>query len=217
MSSSTLLLLIGAFVLMTVVQVIWVYKRYDSHRLRHFFGLGMPGELGRFHWKEGVFEGEVRKAMSRDYAKNHGWLFTRRNQRLLVVLNVVTWALCLLGAADLSWNLGFATSPFSWWSVIVVIAFLLVRQSVRVLADAPDSLIDERLTRQRDSAYKSAYQLLGWLMPVGIGFLLGVADSMEDDFSFTFINATFVFFMVGFIYTALPSMVLAWRGTMTER
>jgi hypothetical protein len=212
-----LLLLIGAFVLMTVVQVIWVYKRYDSHRLRHFFGLGKPGDFGKFHWKEGVFEGEVRKALSPDYAQKYRWLFSRRNQRLLVLLNVVSWALCLLGAADLSWNLGFATSPFSWWSVLVVIAYLLVRQSVRVLADAPDSLIDERLTRQRDSAYKSAYQLLGWLMPVGIGFLLGVADSMEDDFSFTFINATFVFFMVGFIYTALPSMVLAWRGTMTER
>ena len=216
MSSSTLLLLIGAFVLMTVVPVIWVYKRYDSHRLRHFFGFGKPGEFGRFHWKEGVFEGEVRTAMSPEFEKRYGWLFSRRNQRLIVALNVASWVLCLVGAADLPWNLGFSSSPFSWWAVFVVVGYLLVRQSVRVLADAPDSLLDERLTIQRDSAYKSAYQIFGWLLPAGIGVLLGVADSLDDTISFTFTSATYVLFMVGFVYTALPSMVLAWRGAMTD-
>jgi|GEM_PF-2952335 len=215
MSSSTVLLLIGMFVLMTVAQVIWVYKRYDSHRLRHFFGLGEPGEFGKFYWREGVFEGEVRKAMSPDYAKKFGWFFSRRNQRWLVVLNVASWALCLFGATDISWNLGFASSPFSWWAVLVVVAYMLVRQSVRVLADAPDALIDERLTRQRDSAYVSAYRIMGWLLPAAGGIMFGLG--MDEEFSFTAVNAGFSIFMIGFVYTALPSMVLAWRGNMAER
>jgi len=48
------LLIVGSLVLLTVVQIAWVRYRYDSHRVRRFFGLGAPGEIGRFHWREGV-------------------------------------------------------------------------------------------------------------------------------------------------------------------
>lgn len=137
-----------------VARAAWVIRKYDSQRVKRF--IGWPSDdrdkLGKFYWREGVFSSEVTRAMSPDYAKKYRWLLSQRGQRTAVVLNVAAWALCLFGALDLPWNLGFGGTLLSWWFMLVIVAYLIVRGSVRVIADAPDDLLDERQIALRNGS-----------------------------------------------------------------
>lgn len=215
MSATGWMVLAGLMIVTTLGQVGWVVRKHESNRLRHFFGLGTKDETGKFYWKEGVFAAEITEAMTPVYAQKHGWLLTRRNQRLFVVLNVASWSLYVLGAADLPWNLGFSNSLFSWWALLVVVAYLLVRQSVRVVIDAPDELLDERMRSIRDHAHTIAYRLMGWMIPLSIGFTSGIIS--EADWEFGWWGVAYGLFLFGFVYEALPNMVIAWRGSLQER
>jgi hypothetical protein len=220
LSSSTITIILGLCVVAVLIQAIWIFRKHDTYGLRRILGLGVPGEssprhkLGRFYWKEGVFAGEITQVMSAEYAEKHHWLLSHKNQRRFVVLLVVSWLLNLFGAFDVSWNLGFAGSLFSWWSVLVVVAYLVLRQSVRALADAPTELIDERLTEVRDSAYRSAYRLLGWIIPILGGLALGARETIDE--SLTIDNFAFGLFAFGFLFEGLPSAFIAWRGKAKE-
>jgi hypothetical protein len=180
----------------------------------------VPGEsgprhkFGRFYWKEGVFAGEITQVMSAEYAEKHRWLLSHKNQRRFVVFAAATWLLNLFGAFDLSWNLGFSETLFSWWSILMVASYLLLRQSVRALADAPTELIDERLRAVRDSAYRSAYRLMGWIFPITGGLVIGVAQSADE--SLTVDHFVFGLFCFGFVFEGLPNMFIAWRGKAKE-
>ena len=213
---STISMILAACVIAIAAQAVWIFRKYDTFRLRRLLGFRVPGEsgtrqkLGRFYWKEGVFAGEITQVMSAEYAQKYRWLLSHKNQRRFVVLAATSWMLNLLGAFDLTWSLGFSDSLFSWWSVLTVIAYLLVRQSVRALADAPTELIDERLTEIRDSAYRSAYRLLGWIIPVLGGLAFAAYDAADE--SLTFDQFVFGLFSFGFIFEGLPSMFIAWRG-----
>ena len=220
LSSSTLYIILGVCVFATAAQAIWIFRKHDTYRLRRILGLWVPGEsgprhkLGRFYWKEGVFAGEITQVMSAEYAEKHRWLLSHKNQRRFVVFAAASWLLNFFGAFDLSWNLGFADSLFSWWSILMVASYLLLRQSVRALADAPTELIDERLTAVRDSAYRSAYRLVGWIIPIMGGLALGVVESAEE--SLTVDHFVFGLFCFGFVFEGLPNMFIAWRGKAKE-
>jgi hypothetical protein len=220
LSSSTIYIILGVCVFATAAQAIWVFRKHDTYRLRRILGLWVPGEsgprrkLGRYYWKEGVFAGEITQVMSAEYAERHRWLLSHKNQRRFVVFAAATWLLNLFGAFDLSWNLGFDDSLFSWWSILMVASYLLLRQSVRALADAPTELIDERLTAVRDSAYRSAYRLMGWIIPITGGLVIGVAQSADE--SLTVDHFVFGLFCFGFVFEGLPNMFIAWRGKAKE-
>ena len=220
LSSSTIYIILGVCVFATAAQAIWVFRKHDTYRLRRILGLWVPGEsgprhkLGRFYWKEGVFAGEITQVMSAEYAEKHRWLLSHKNQRRFVVFAAASWLLNFFGAFDLSWNLGFDDSLFSWWSILMVASYLLLRQSVRALADAPTELIDERLTAVRDSAYRSAYRLVGWIIPIMGGLALGVVESAEE--SLTVDHFVFGLFCFGFVFEGLPNMFIAWRGKAKE-
>lgn len=219
-ASSATYIILGICAVSFVAHAVWIFRRHDTYRLRRLLGLGIPGEsavrhkFGRFYWKEGVFAGEITQVMSAEYAQKHRWLLSHRNQRLFVVFAVATWGLNLFGAFNLSWNLGFDDSLFSWWSLLTVVAYLLVRQSVRALADAPTDLIDERLMEIRDSAYRSAYRLLLWIIPILGGFAFAAYDA--SDAALTLDQFVFGLFSFGFIFEGLPSMFIAWRGRVRE-
>ena len=220
LSSSTIYIILGVCVFATAAQAIWVFRKHDTYRLRRILGLWVPGEsgprhkLGRFYWKEGVFAGEITQVMSAEYAEKHRWLLSHKNQRRFVVFAAASWLLNLFGAFNLSWNLGFDDSLFSWWSILMVASHLLLRQSVRALADAPTELIDERLTAVRDSAYRSAYRLMGWIFPITGGLVIGVAQSADE--SLTVDHFVFGLFCFGFVFEGLPNMFIAWRGKAKE-
>jgi hypothetical protein len=219
-SSSTINIIMGIAVAAIMFQAVRIFRKHDTYRLRRILGFRVPGEsgarrkLGRFYWKEGVFAGEITEVMSAEYAEKHRWLLSHTNQRRFVVFAATTWGLNLFGAFDFSWNLGFADSLFSWWSVLTVVAHLLVRQSVCALADAPTELIDERLTEARDSAFRSAYRLLGWIIPILGGFAFAAYDATDE--ALTLDQFVFGLFCFGFIFEGLPSMFIAWRGKAKE-
>ena len=204
-----------------VARAVWVIRRYDNHRMKRFIGWPDDGRgtLGRFYWKEGIFSSEVTRAMSPEFARRYGWLLSHRAQRLIVVLNVVSWALAIVGAFDLSWNLGFGSSPLSWWFVLVIAAYLLVRGSVRVIADAPDALLDERQIALRNNSYRVAYFWLTLIMFFTFGLMTGIGEAVAESESAQFMVDGFVFGigLLFFIAASLPSMVLAWSGRVKER
>lgn len=172
-------------------------------------------KLGSFHWKEGVFSSEVERALSPTYAKRYRWLLRHKNQRLIVFLNVSSWVLVVFGTLDLSWNLGFSGTPFSWWNFLVLVAYLLVRQSVRVVADSPDEFLDERLIAERDRSYLVAYRWLVVITALVIGALFGVSSD-EGGTKLDFDHFMFTISVLVVIASALPSMALAWHGTVEE-
>jgi len=206
-----------------IARAVWVVRKYESQRVKRFIGWPIVEyeKVGKFYWKEGVFSSEVTRAMSPDYATKYRWLLSQRGQRTAVVLNVASWALCILGAFDLSWNLGFGGSLFSWWFVVCGYAYLLVRGSVRVIADAPDDLLDERQIALRNGSYRIAYMWLALIMFFAFGLMSGIGEAAGEAPSKPSPFTSDAFFFGGalllFIAAALPSMVLAWGGSVKER
>lgn len=197
-----------------VALAMWVVRKFDSHRISRFVGW-KHGALGKFHWSEGVWSSEVTRAMSPEYAKRYAWLLNHRTQRVLVISSIAVWALCIHGAFDESLSLGFAESAFSWWCVLLIPAYLMLRSSIRIIGDAPDELLDERQIAIRNRAYLYAYRWLALLGFLGFGFIMGVADATNaEDASEGFALGVLLF---GFVASSLPSMVLAWTGSVKER
>ena len=216
------LIAVGA---MFAARLVWTFRRHESHRLARFLGLPVDGlRLGRFYWIEGVFSSEVQRAMSPEYARKYRWLLTRRSQRTSVVLVVASWLLSIYGALDLTGSLGFADSAFSWWSFTAFLSYLLIRGAVRVVADAPDDLLDERLVALRNRSYLVAYR---WLALVFLlvfllvfGFMTGALETQASaqDGAANFGEAMwFGVYLIMFVAASLPSMVLAWGGVLTDR
>jgi hypothetical protein len=206
-----------------IARAVWVVRKYNDHRIKRYIGwpVDATGTFGKFYWKEGVFSSEVTRAMSPDYATRYRWLLSQRGQRTAVVLNVASWALSIFGALDLSWNLGFGDSFFSWWSLLVIPAYFLVRGSVRVIADAPNDLLDERQIALRNGSYRIAYYLLALIMFFVFGLMSGIGEAAGESPSepspFTSDALFFGGGLLLFIAAALPSMVLAWGGGVKER
>jgi hypothetical protein len=113
------------------------------------------------------------------------------------------------------------------WASLVVVHFLfiflfwfLLRQAVRLIPDAPELALDERMLQERNSTYYRAYQVLFGISGVLAGLLLGytiASDFLDEGDGFNYeLNLTWpqinaVFWLVyGYAYM-LPSMVMAWR------
>ena len=213
-SPATIAVVVLAF--MILLRIVWTLRTHDSHRVARFVGwpVDQDGQLGKFHFWLGGFSSEVDRAMSPEFAAKYHWLLSHRSQRLIVVLGVASWLLCLFGALDLSWNLGFGGSLFSWWFVLAIAAYLLLRASVRVVADAPDELLDERLVAIRNRAYLLAYRWLALIMFLVFGYMAGFAAA--DVGPLTGQALWFGALLLFFVASSLPSMVLAWTGSLKE-
>jgi hypothetical protein len=118
------------------------------------------------------------------------------------------------------------------WALYTLIHILLIgacwfllRQSVRLVTEAPVEALDERLQRKRDTAYLFAYRFLTMVVVlVAIGAMV-VAISMDitdssDGFnytiSFTWPQVQGVFWLLYGYAFMLPAMVLAWREAKLE-
>jgi hypothetical protein len=112
-------------------------------------------------------------------------------------------------------NLSDGTSVviFSVTAIFVVLALVggysFLRIAVRSIADAPDELLDERQIAVRNTSFRYAYFILGYIL-MGLMVIIMFGPELQmfqpegNDGSYVVI-ATLV------ACVALPSMVMAWR------
>ena len=209
-------LLVATAVLLLLVRMVRIRRRYNRHRIARFLGLRFDaeGRPDRYYWKESVTRLEVEDALHGRTDHRWGWLYRRRVRRTVAVANPVSWAMVLYGASDLPGNLGFGDSALSYWALLPIPLWLLARRAVRLVADAPDELLDERLVALRNRTYVSSYRGLATIVSVFAAVIIPVND-LGIDHSLDFLESQRQL-IVAAAYTliwataALPSVVLAW-------
>ena len=172
----------------------------------------------KIYWFEGVTEKGVKDLLNNENSKFR-WLRPQRNRRVLVILMALGLVLTSLGSywPTLKTNLNLTpdvgvlvysvTAIFVIFAVVGVYSFL--RIAVRSIADAPDELLDERQIAVRNTSFRYAYFILGYILLglmvlVLFGPRLQMFEPEGNDGSYVVIAALFA-------TAALPSMVLAWR------
>lgn len=148
-------------------------------------------------------------------------LRTRGALRFLVFganITMLTGTTFLLLVGDNDW----AALLVLYIGAIFVFWFLL-RTAVRLIPDAPDRALDERMIQERNSVYHRAYQYLFGVAGVLTGALLGYSisqdflndspdfDGFNYEISLTWPQVQAIFWLVfGYAYM-LPSIIMAWR------
>lgn len=118
----------------------------------------------------------------------------------------------LMAVGDSDWTL------YSLIHILLIAVFwFLLRQSVRLIADAPDEALDERMVGLRDRAYLIAYRWLSALAFVGVTALMVfaiISDAQPDSdgfnylLEFTWPQVQAVFWVFAGYAFMLPSMAL---------
>lgn len=119
--------------------------------------------------------------------------------------------------------------PWAAYTLIHVLLlgvfWFLLRRSVRLVADAPDGALDERLRTNRDRSYVGAYQVLAFLLTLlltAVMVIAVIADSSAEtssfhyEFSVTWPQVQAMFWLLLGYSAVLPSMVLAWSESKKE-
>lgn len=154
----------------------------------------------KFYWNEGVTRKEVEDALS---ANKYPALYLRSTRRVLVAVYIALTSLLLFSSSIPSEKL--ASYLYTISGALLIAIYFVLRFSVRLIADAPTELLDERLISIRDRTYLTAYR---WLS-LGIGIIFGLA--IGGDFSFGVDRWGPVLFALAILIAALPSVVLAWK------
>jgi len=206
-----------AAVAMVGVRLGRIWRRYPEHRFKRFLGWRFDdqGRPDRYYWYEGVTRLEVEDALNDGADGRWAWLYRARTRRMLVVANAASWSLTLYGATDLPWNLGFSDSALSWWALTPVPLWLLVRRSVRLVADAPEELLDERQIQVRDRVDLHSYRGLAAIVSVLAALIIPFDTFGLDGDGGTSLQGHLVVaaaFALIWVTAALPSVVLAWRS-----
>lgn len=148
-------------------------------------------------------------------------LRTRGSLRFLVYganISVALGTIFLFNVEDNAW----ASLTILHIAILMIFWFLL-RTAVRLIPEAPDSALDERLLQERNSIYHRAYQYLFGISGTLAAALLGYAiaedifndmdsfDGFNYEVNLTWPQINAIFWMVyGYAYM-LPSLILAWR------
>jgi hypothetical protein len=172
----------------------------------------------KFYWFEGVTEKGV-KALLNDENSKYRWLRPQRNRRVLVILMAIGLVLTSMGSywptlkTNLNLDSGVGLIIYSVTAIFVILAILggysFLRIAVRSIADAPDELLDERQIAVRNTSFRYAYFILGYiLMGLMVLILFGPELQMFQDEGN---DGSYVFIATLFACASLPSMVMAWR------
>lgn len=172
----------------------------------------------KIYWFEGVTEKGV-KSLLNDQNSKFTWLRSQRNRRVLVILMGIGFILISLGSywPVLKTNLDISRAQeiviYSVTAIFCVLAVIggygLLRISVRGIADAPDELLDERQIQIRNSSFRYAYLVMGFV--VGVLLILLVSGPALELFAPEGNDGSYVMIAVLFAFASMPSMVLAWR------
>lgn len=205
--------------IMSAIRAVWIWRKFDDHHFLRF--VGWPGPFDKSGQKEyfwtsgtsGASRAEVERALSPEYAEKYGWLMTVRARHMIISANVVAWALVIYGGFDLTGGLSLSNSHLSWWGVFPMMTWWAARASARVIADAPDELLDERLLTLRNAAYHEAYRLLSALVSsivvVAIAMDISITETTRDfgNADWTSLVVTLPFVAI-WALSSLPSLVL---------
>ena len=172
----------------------------------------------KIYWFEGVTEKGV-KALLNDENSKFRWLRPQRNRRILVVLMTVGLIAVAMGSywptlkTNVNLSSGAEIIVYSVTAIFVIFAvlggYLFLRISVRGIGDAPDELLDERQIKVRDTSFRYAYYAMGYLI---VGLLILMLSGPELKlFEPEGNDGSYVIIAVLFAFSAMPSMVLAWR------
>ena len=154
----------------------------------------------KVYWVEGVTEKEMKKSLT---DTKFNYLRTTRARRTLVIL---LWAFYAFAIATDYFDGKINDIVALGACVLMLTVYLLLRTSIRQIADAPDELIDERQQQLRDNAYLQAYRIMAaviTLIFIGTAFGLRI-DFLSDEQTTGLIVGTL------FLLAALPSAVIAW-------
>jgi hypothetical protein len=172
----------------------------------------------KIYWLEGVTEKGVRSLLDNENSK-FAWLRRQRNRRFLVLFMALGIVITAMGSyhPDLNQGLSFdgsaeivgLSAAVLFLLFVVLICYSLLRIAVRGIADAPTELLDERQVRVRDTSYRYAYQISGYLLLILL--LLYLFGPQITLFSDKANDGSYLFIAILFTFASLPSMVLAWR------
>ena len=87
--------------------------------------------------------------------------------------------------------------------------YSFLRIAVRSIADAPDELLDERQIAVRNTSFRYAYFILGYVL-MGLMVLMFFGPELKI-FQPEGNDGSYVVISVFFAIASLPSMVMAWR------
>jgi hypothetical protein len=172
----------------------------------------------KIYWFEGVTEKGVKSLLTDENSK-YRWLRPQRNRRVLVTLMVVGLITVAMGSywptlkTNMNLSSGAEIIVYSVTAIFVIFAvlvgYLFLRISVRGIGDAPDELLDERQIKVRDTSFRYAYYAMGYLIA---GLLILMLSGPELKlFEPEGNDGSYVIIAVLFAFSAMPSMVLAWR------
>ncbi len=172
----------------------------------------------KIYWFEGVTEKGVKSLLTDENSKFR-WLRSQRNRRVLVILMALGLVLIAMGSywPTLKTNLNLPNGAelliYSVTVIFVIIAvvggYSFLRISVRGIADAPDELLDERQIMIRNTSFRYAYFLMGYVV-LGL-MLLTVTGPELQLFQSSGNDGSYLLIALLFAFASMPSMVLAWR------
>ena len=172
----------------------------------------------KIYWLEGVTEKGV-KSLLNDENSKFSWLRRQRNRQVLVLFMAMGIIVTALGSyynglkeelrLDESAEIVWLTVAVLFILFAVLIGYSLLRIAVRGIADAPTELLDERQVKVRDTSYRYAYQISGYLLiTLLLLYFFGPEISLFSD---TDNDGSYLLIATLFAYASLPSMVIAWR------
>jgi magnesium-transporting ATPase (P-type) len=172
----------------------------------------------KIYWFEGVTEKGV-KALLNDENSKFRWLRPQRNRRVLVIILALGLILTSMGSywpslkSNLNLSDGISVVIFSVTAIFVVLALIggysFLRIAVRSIADAPDELLDERQIAVRNTSFRYAYFILGYIL-MGLMVIILFGPELQM-FQPEGNDGSYVVIATLFACAALPSMVMAWR------
>ena len=153
---------------------------------------------------EGVTRSEVIKSQN---DTRFNFLRTRKSRRLMIAgLSLLTVLVALSSALPTKASSYVGTLG----GLLLLIGYLLLRTSVRHIADSPDELLDERQIALRDRSYLHSYRIISSVFTVALVALFIRIDLSENAFEISEWWGTGTWFSLIILMAGLPSMVVAW-------
>lgn len=153
---------------------------------------------------EGVTRNEVINSQN---DTRFNYLRTRSSRRFLIALMTILTVLVAFSSALPSKASSYVAAL---GGLLLFTGYLVIRTSVRYIADSPDELLDERQIALRDRSYLYSYRIISSVFIVIIIALFIRIDLSESTFDIERWWGAGTWFAVIMLMAGLPSMVVAW-------